>query len=515
MKSSQPVLSRLIETVLGACTSGLLRGGDGKVRFIDPVDKVEISAHYGATHMAASLLLLGKLRNDNALECKGRDLLKSILDRWAQEHTLPDYHFDFNNFAFVICYDCLDSGDDLRELIKKVLLESPDSAHDTVNWLPMRLYVNRKRFELTGDRKYSVKIEYCRNLIAEATNGDGGIEDRLPKGVSYNLQYNISSLATICFDGADYPDYDIAEGIRFLLRCIAPDGDINYQGRGCNQIFAWGPWIYILASNGLSEQLETALEYIDTRVTAMLDNHNMFLNNWPGEERYLWWDYHYASVYTAHLLMWLSLSLRDFGKHRIKFTPDGNDRADSATGIDVFKSDTYFVTRFRGRNEYLAEYGPSINLIWTRKDGIVVKGSFGPWRGSFGNRHSFEDVALMNYCGPVGVDRKVPNGFLSRIGHRLRPLSKSKIELKKFPVFCSVDVSADATGLKLTWETEKPLRGYFNFPTPCSPENIGLIADGVPQRLTPVAKIKNQYGWIDVLQSHHLTARVWELIIPL
>lgn len=513
MNTSQTVLSRLIEIVLSACNSCLLTGPDGKVRFIDPVDKVEISAHYGASHMAASLLLLGNHRNDNVLTGLGRDLLKSILDRWPQEHTLPEYHYDFNNFAFVICYDCLGQDDDLKEHIKKVLLESPDSGHDTVNWLPMRLYVNRKRFELTGDKKYSEKIGYCRKLISEATNCDGGIEDRLPKGVSYNLQYNISSLATICFDAADYPDYDIIKGIRFLSDCIAPDGDINYQGRGCNQIFAWGPWIYMLAANSMSEQLEKALEYVEARVPSMLDNHNMLLNNWPGEERYLWWDYHYASVYTAHLLMWLSLSMRDFGKRRIELTQ--HTGAEAATGIDVFKSDTYFVTRFRGRNEYLAEYGPSICLIWTRKNGIVVKGSFGPWRGSFGNRHSFEDVALMNYCGPVAVERKITNGFLSRIRHRLRPLSRSKIELKKSPVFCSVKVSADANCLKLTWEAEKPLVGYFNLPSVCSPENICLMADGVRLRLTQVAKIKNQYGWINVLQSHHVTARVWELIIPL
>ena len=53
-------IKQLIELIIPVCTSWIKKGIDGLERFIDPNDNVEISAHYGATHAAAALIIFGK-----------------------------------------------------------------------------------------------------------------------------------------------------------------------------------------------------------------------------------------------------------------------------------------------------------------------------------------------------------------------------------------------------------------------------------------------------------------------
>jgi len=75
------------------------------LRFVDPLDGDEITAHYGATHAAAAFIILGKSRNDAALLEKGKALISSIISRWDKSKTLPAFHFDFNNFALCVAHD--------------------------------------------------------------------------------------------------------------------------------------------------------------------------------------------------------------------------------------------------------------------------------------------------------------------------------------------------------------------------------------------------------------------------
>ena len=149
---------------------------------------IEISNHYGASHLAAALVLYGLQFRDRGRYEAGVCLLKSLLKRWDESKKL---HADFNHFAICVVADALkDKDGELCKMIQKVVLSSDDNAHETVNWLPMRWYVNKKRYEWSGEEKFLSKCDYCRSLIIKATNQDGGIEDRLPKGVSFNLQYD-------------------------------------------------------------------------------------------------------------------------------------------------------------------------------------------------------------------------------------------------------------------------------------------------------------------------------------
>lgn len=513
MNSNKENLYHLIDTIISTCLENLQEDGEGNLRFIDPIEKCEISAHYGASHLAASLLMFGNLSNHKDFYLKGRDLLQSVANRWNKEHLLPAYHFDFNNFAFVIGHDCLDNNDnDLKEQIREIIIKSPDSNHETINWLPMRQYVNQKRFEWTKDIKYSEKADRCRFLVDKATNEDGGIEDRLPKGVSFNLQYDISTLATLFFNRNSNTEYDFGRGLAFLVNCISPDGDINYQGRGCNQIFAWGPWIYLLTTNGLKKEASNALDFLMQKVPVMLANNNMMLNEWKGEDHYLWWDYHYASVYTAHLALWLILAYKDFAETESHLVFPVKSKG---SGIEIINADKYYVSVFNGRSEYLAERGPSINLIWTFSNGVITKGCFGPWRGLFGNIHTFEDVVLLNYCGLISSYVKPESTILNKIILKLSSLFPKKDIQEKTPIFCPIKVDDNKEILAITWDAKKEINAIFNIPILSDTAEMSLHVDGKQIPLYHISNIRNQYGWAKIFQSHSFKGQKWELRIKL
>lgn len=513
MQNSQ-LINHLINQITTKLISQLAIDNDGLLSLIDPNDGKDIRAHYGDSHLGAALLIVGE--NDETLYAKGRLLVEGLIKRWKDSHLLPAYHYDFNNFAFIICHEFLRDEDKLlKERIRNIILSSPDSNHYTINWLPMRLLVNNKRAEWSGKKIYRRNISKCLQMIHDATNDDGGIEDRLPKGLSYNLQYNISSFATLCFVRHLLPQYNFSKGLSFLLDKIAPDGDINYQGRGCNQIFAWGPWIYILSLFHRDKELREALLYLNTKLDVMLDKNSMMLNNWDGKEKFLWWDYHYTSVYTAHLLLWLLLALKDYAKCKDN-EPIPSDAL--STGLMTFKTSEYFVSVFEGRKEYLAEYGPSINLLWTKQNGMIYKGGFGPWRGLFGNDNTNEDTVMLNYLGVVSTHR--PNSFnaFDKVLNRLKiknRLIKRPCKLIKYPVFSPISIIEDQNNLIIKWNIDNSDEKYFNYPTFSNFTNVKLIVDGKEVQLIYVAKIRNQYDWTNIYQSKICNGREWNLIIHL
>ena len=510
MDNNRAHINELITKVYKKLLAQLGYDEIGMLRLIDPNEQCEISAHYGASHFAASLLMIGN--EDDTAYARGKELLQSILARWNQENKLPAYHYDFNNFAFLLCYANLkDVDSDLKEFVRQTIIQSPDSNHNTINWLPMRMLVNDMRFKWTGEEKYKQNISNCIKLIYNATNSDGGIEDRLPKGVSFNLQYDISSFATLIYAKEMIPDYDFGKGLRFLLESIAPDGDINYQGRGCNQIFAWGPWIYILSVCGQAKELAIALDFMDKYLPRMLENNSMMLNDWPGSEKYLWWDYHYASVYTAHLLLWLLLAKLNYADRSLSKL-SGCD-APRSSGVNIHKSDDYFISIFNGRNEYLAEKGPSLSMLWTKRHGPIVKGCFGPWRGLFGNKNTFEDVVILNYCGLVKIKHENHSGIIERIARRLLPLKSQPYRFVKSPSFCPIKVESHENKLVLIWQNDSAEYCYFNLPSISDEFVAELYVDNVRVPLTHIGNIRNQYNWAKIFQSKSFNGKEWKLII--
>lgn len=495
-----------IEVAIGqvlAKASSRIKITDGRLQFVDPIDGIEISAHYGATHMAASMILWGNCHQDDSMRMRGLALLESILDRWDTNVKLPAFHFDFNNFALCLVYDTLDNRDeDLKKRICSTIVRTPDSNHQTVNWLPMRMIVNQHRYEWTGNEAFITKAKECATHIQKATYPDGGIDDRLPRGISFNLQYDLATVAVLQYANIHGGSESIEKELGFLLNAVAPDGDINYQGRGTNQIFAWGLWIYLLAASGQEEMLSLALDYLEARLGVMLENNNMMLNGWRGAEKYLWWDYHYASVYTAHLLQWLVLAYQDYGKQKvIPKIPVTSD-----TGLRIHRSDKFFVSWFEGRNEYLSEKGPAMSCVWSKNAGVFCKGAFAPWHGAFGNNHSFDNVSLANYCGLIEVQNN-KDISKNRIFHRLLPSAgPKKIWLRESPVFCPLNVAERDGALTITWCYEGKEEVVLNVPSVPESPQCEVLADGKLQPLTLIGKIRNQYGWVNVFRTRPMLA---------
>ena len=501
-------IKELIEQMIPVCESWIQKGDDGLDLFIDPNDGEEISAHYGATHAAASFVIWGKETDNEELYNKGVSLLHSILKRWDTSKRLPAFHYDFNNFALCLVIDYVDAN--TKELIQETVCNTSDSNHNTINWLPMRWVVNKSRFEWALDSKYLDIINHCRNTIAKATNADGGVEDRLPYGMSFNLQYDVATVAVLQYLRVHGEEMDLSKELGFLLNAVAPDGDINYQGRGTNQIFAWGLWIYLLASSGHSEALQLALAYLTSRLPMMLDNINLMLNEWDGKEKYLWWDYHYSSVYIAHCMMWLILAYLDFGKKAI--TPVFPTSTE--TGLHIHRSEKAFVSWFEGRREYLAEKGPAVAAIWTKKDGMIFKGTFGPWQGPFGNKYIYEDAVIKNFLGLLEAKRN-KDWSKNRYVHKLFPSLDSETELMLKPLFVNIAVSETNGFLEISFDNQTRTEVFFNAPFVNQNQKFCLITDKYQKPTVCNSSIRNQYNWVWLHQSYTFRSRGIKLMFDL
>lgn len=512
--TSADTIMELVEKTKEKCLSWL-RKSEGMTQFIDPLDGKEISEHYGASHAAVALLLWGIRQHDKELESIGEMLLKSVLDRWSENSKHLGFHNDFNNFALCVAWDCIheiSSYADITAEIKKVVISTADSNHDTVNWIPMRWYVNKCRYQWTNEQRYQEKIDVCAKKIREATYKDGFIDDRLPKGLSFNLQYDIATVAIMQFLRVHGEDIDISKETGALLNAVAPDGDINYLGRGTNQIFAWALWIYLLASAGLETELQKALGYCAEKIPVMLANNNLMLNEWDGSEKYLWWDYHYCSVYTAHLFFWLVLAIEDMSKMPIQ--PIISDNHDS--GLEIVKSNGWFIALFSGRKKYLSEKGPTIAALFNAKNEVLHKGTFGPWKGTFGEKYFLPSPVANSYLGLIEISvfpKTTANKFLRKI----KTLIPEMEELRESPLFDEVDFQMCDEGVNLIFNNPNGHAAMLNIPIAVSLDiktlKLCLTVDGSFERIYLIGSYRNQYGFSKLYQSGVCRGQKWVLYI--
>jgi hypothetical protein len=504
-------ISNILDVAIEACNAWVEPMDGDLLEFVDPHDGEEISAHYGSSHFAVSLIISGRMNSDIDTYERGVALLRSVLVRWGKNSILRDFHFDFNNFALCLADEYLmDDDNDIRCDIRRVVIQTSDSNHLTVNWLPMRMYVNQKRALWTGSEKFHKNALHCEQLISSATNSDGGIEDCLPKGRSFNLQYNVASVALLQFINCRGGEFDISTELGFLLDKVLPDGDINYQGRGANQIFGWGLWIYLLSSSGRKSELAEALDFLTDKIGTTIQNQNLMLNDCHGDEKYLWWDYHYCSVYNAHFVLWLSLALQDYCKNPVE--PVYSEKCSS--GLSVTSNRKFFSVSFEGRNDYLAEKGPLLSALWVKDYGTVFKSTMGPWMGQFGNKY-WEEPLLRNYIGLLSVK---PN-YTVRLKSIFRKLSRffePQESIKFTPLFSEFTTSIKEDKLILTYINIDNKKVMFNLPViqgSGEDPKFSLMLDGRPSNLKLDIKFRNQYGWCNLYKSEVSTAREWVLVV--
>ncbi len=503
------ILFDLIKHIENMILNSVEETPSGDLSYIDPIDNREISAHYAMTHLASGMLTMASKTDDTTLYDTGIKLVKKVLRTYEQDVKSSDYHYDFNNFALCRIADTLiDKEPELAGCIRDVVISAPDSPHDTINWLPMRMYVNMKRGRWTNNVKYIMKADALERKLSGAIHEDGFIDDLLPKGQSFNLQYDISTVASLVLYAQEFPTkIDIAPMIGALIAVICPDGDINYMGRGTNQIFAWGPWMYILSALADRSYTDKALDFLSERAKVAVSNGNIFLNSRKGGEKYMWWDYHYSSVYTAHLYMWLVLAYCGCEK---SISPVF--KRSGASGVGVLRNERFFISTFRGRTGYFSEFGPTVSALSVDGD-VLYKGGFGPWQGNFGNKYVHFDSTIHNYFGilKVSTDKK-ENRFLRRFG-----FGSTNKYIKLTPNFSKIGVKLGTDFIEIEWKSKRKISGVMNLPilsgTDFSSDRLTLTCDGVNVELTKTGAVYAQYDESIIFSSRKMSAKSWKLTI--
>lgn len=500
-------------------SSQWVRENEEEYYFIDPLDNEEILAHYGTSHFGVASTLLGIMNNDQGKYEQGINLIKSYLNRWERAKQSLNFHSDFNNFSLCVLLDELEKAgieNELQQNIQKVIINSEDSNHNTINWLPMRIYVNYKRFQWTKLKKYKEKCLFLEKQILNGMFNDGYIDDRLPIGLSYNLQYNVATVSVMHFLSIRKAmRVNVSENLGALLDAAQIDGDINYFGRGTNQIFAWGLWIYLLSSSGLINELDKALIFFESRIENALENNNILLNEYNGNNKYMWWDYHYCSVYTAHLLFWLVLAKLDYQRGLVVPKLSPLFRAHDS-GVMSYANKFFKITTFSGRKEYLSEKGPMVTSLSIKRVGVVYKGCFGPWSSeNFGEMYSFDNLTVYNVLGLISSE-----SFPSKKGRFRKKIFGNrflnKVGLKLSPLFCDIEVKFIEERLELTFINNNRNKAFLNFPVfqelfDCF--DIDLFIDEKKQNLYDVGIIKNQYGLCKLIQSRVNDGFKWKICL--
>jgi len=492
-------------------------GKNGVASLIDPIEGKRIAAHYGETHLCAALMLRAQRDHDIELWNQFRVLFDGVLTNWDKDTKLSTYHADFNNFAIALIYNKIKDNEQLRSRIIDKLLQSQDSRNLTINWLPMRAYVNLTRYIYTKESKYLDVAQDCFAKTLKACYLDGMIDDLLPKGESFNLQYCISTIATVLLIKNDFeaiysklPKIEIENTVSKLINCILPDGDVNYMGRGCNQLFAWGPWLYLIDKID-DPEVQYSYEYLKKWYHVTLSNNNLLLNDYNGADQILWWDYHYYSVYAAHFLLWYELAkINDKGFSLVDNKINYND-----SGFSIIKTADFAVVSFSGRKHYLIERGPAIVALWSNKHGSLYKCGHAPTREAFGTLHFNPISAVMNHFGLVEVDGKKSmndNKILRKIRRKMSIYPHYKQEFK--PVFALSRIEEMNNGeISIEFETKGKSDKLFILPIfNCNAiSNFELYVNNEKCKFSFLCMTESQYGDCYVYSSPIRKSEKWVL----
>ncbi len=477
---------------------------EGGKTLIDPRDGTVVGSHYALSHFFAALLL-----GSDAERLRAKEMLKYITA--TQEHFLkfPDYHYDFNNFIWALLLTLHRSGrvpleDEIRAALEKLLLGCGDSRHMTLNWLPMRAWSNLARWEITGCSEYRRKAEKLLAMVRRAQDRDGLFGDRVKLGHSANPQYHAYTAAVLTLGHRlgvwQFPAEALERAMRWLEGVVLPDGDFNFFGRGVDQIFAWGPWFYLLTVNGIAPGISG--DHFSRHLPETLKRGGLMLEHEGNTEERFWRSYHHASVYQAHLCFWLTLARK---------VADGAEIRKPLDTLPGNRSGAYI---FRGMRDMLPERGPLVAALWTPELGVCFKGPLGNVaHNAIGAKEgtTFFEV-LANYCGLIRVGRRWGFDYLcsavfpKRIAAENPASDVFELRFSGLPrPRCFYD------WLRYGIDIRKRYREYFYFQLPVF-RHLGLDDAAVNRRfevvsgersfpLRRMATVANVYGDVDVYST--------------
>ena len=472
-----------------------LKEENGALLLIDPNDGKVIGFHYGESHLGAAMIIYGCDTGNQKWIDTGMAIVDGFIHHAEEYQKEPAYHWDFNNFAFCVLINYLEGklkntmlakagvNNEFINKVREFTIHQHDSNNATINWHPMRAYVNFCKAGWLSEDKYRNIADEMLKKVNKAQYEDGFYEDLLPKGKSFNFQYHIYTTAVMyLIKNQELTNCEIDTAVEQVLNIVDPQGDMNYLGRGINQIFAWGPALYLLENTQSTEYLKVAWKYFSERIFTAIDNNNMILNDQPGEEKGWWWDYHYASVYFAHLAFWLVLSKVMIPKEQgiVRYQGDKSD-----SGVQIYRTNHYQTCVFNGRKHYLAEKGPQIANICSNRGQYVFKGSLGPFCGSeYGTKYAIPSDTIHDFLGII--QEKLIFGYLA--------------EKIVFPKTVTVEEENGKLIVKLLYG-KKISSARVNLPLLCNKEQVQVFADDVRITMRAAGKVMGAYGEMNLYVS--------------
>ena len=397
-----PVASPTIEAMAQKAILWLIRcqvreaGYDqGGVR--DAVDGTVVGDHYATTHLAWACALRFRDTNDPAMLASARAAIAFHLRTSGTEYPPGswDYHWDFNNLAFVETYRLLEPAldPDHRRSWREGLGVWKTNAHWAVNWVTMRAAAHFARHDLFGRPDDLPAADAWLNFVLRAQKADGGIEDVV--GKSLPSQYHAYTACLLHRLLGRHPGVEnaVVQAARWLLAVTAPDGEGNALGRGQGQIFGYACAVYLFrAAVSLDPEFAAHYRWAQQAVLALLQTAQTGEGWWPlvvappaDPPRAGWYDYHHQSVYNAFTALWLGLAAR-------LPSPDGEARPLPPgvtwlreSGLLAVRRRRYFALFCAGREGagYHTEAGITPHALYFGEQALMRR-PLGPGPGKYG-----------------------------------------------------------------------------------------------------------------------------------
>jgi len=364
----------------------------------DPIDGRVQGEHYSTTHFALLSAILFEESGEEFYLRSARAAIAFHLRTSGTEYQPMSewmYHWDFQNYAFVLTYRLLKTHLSVEERKRwEFGLKNWKTNHKNTltNWAGMRAWAFAERQNLHPRLLDSPKIWWNLRTLKAAKSRDGCFDDN--RGLSRPIQYHIFTVALLHRLYKLSPQVRLKrwfdEGIDYFLPFVDPEGCFNYLGRGHEQIFGYGAAIYALEAaskeNGDKRSGQKARQLLDYLLRFKKGNYfPLVLNERSDDERPGWYDYHHLTVYNAFLGAWLGLThlLRNQGR-TTNLRPTTYSWASQPTQTIIVSRKNYFLTFYGGLPEYMSEGGITPHHLWWKYFGVLFSCPGGPTPDRFG-----------------------------------------------------------------------------------------------------------------------------------
>lgn len=464
----------------------------------DPLDGRVQGEHYSATHFALLSAILFSETAEQKYLIAAKNAIAFHL-RTAPREYAPIaswmYHWDFQNYAFILTYRFLKNEltpDERAQWENGIRSWRTNHKNKLTNWAAMRAWAFAERAHLFHNKFDALKTRWNLRCVKKARHSDGCFDDDLNR--SRPLQYHIFTVAVLHRLWQVRQDQTIQrwieEGVDYFIPLIDDDGEFNYLGRGQQQIFGSAAAIYALEAAYQFQRDPELLRRADLIFKHLLRFQRgkyfpLVLNDQPDEARHGWYDYHHLTVYNAFLGAWLGLT------HLLKnpaAPASGQTQRRSfvkfslPTHVAAVAKENYFAAFFGGLPEYLTEAGVTPYHLWWRDFGVIFSCPGAPSPARFskfspqGGEQNFLAPIAINGAGWMMPAAKTSEKFIAsdnyiNIEHDYGP----------FVVHRRVELAPEALrfedSVRFKDDRQFDEFRFFNFPIQCNEMQIEIIDD--------------------------------------